>query len=522
MKSKKGKIGIFAAAAVIAGAAAGAVTAGVILPQQNYINISCYYNNGTPVIEQRVRKGSAITLPTPTKDGCNFIGWYLDEEMNEEVTTNTKFTKNASVYAGYEVASVEAVEQAETQGLKTIGAGAFKGCTNLKNFTIPASVISIGANAFEGCNITNLYIEGDIYKTATTASALGGALTAAQNVYVNNAVELATRNTYFLEGSTFYYKETANGYTHFTKEANLEKKFRVKFYNTNSTLLDDTDVRYRGSAIVTGEVLSISITSTGVMKSAWVTSAGGTSVATLTEIKEDKNVYKSSTSTKQTLNECSWNTIKEAGRLGYQAGCFAVGDEKQVTLTDGTVMTMQLADFNHDVNTSGSTIPYTFVTKELLPSSHNKANGKSGSNVGSWTSDNEIKNYLDSTIENMLPLELRAYIVAAKKKTVTGGGSSTTVYENVSRLFLLSLSEINYDTTSAGYKDEGTPYALFANWSSNSDRKKYYVDTGASYNWWLRSPGSGDYSSFWNVMFDGALRADYASNTFALSFAFCV
>lgn len=56
-------------------------------------------DGGTEVSSLRVEKGSKVTLPSTTKKGFNFLGWYVD---GEKVDTNIKVEKNITVKAKWE------------------------------------------------------------------------------------------------------------------------------------------------------------------------------------------------------------------------------------------------------------------------------------------------------------------------------------------------------------------------------------------------------------------------------------
>ena len=48
------------------------------------------------------KDGKLTSLPTPTYDGYDFLGWYTEETGGEKVTTNTVFTKNSTIYAHWQ------------------------------------------------------------------------------------------------------------------------------------------------------------------------------------------------------------------------------------------------------------------------------------------------------------------------------------------------------------------------------------------------------------------------------------
>ncbi len=80
-----------------------------------YVKISCDYNIYTVFFNAAGgsvstgsldvgTNGKLSTLPTPTKDPAIFKGWFTKAEGGMEVTTNTVFTDDTTVYAQWEVA----------------------------------------------------------------------------------------------------------------------------------------------------------------------------------------------------------------------------------------------------------------------------------------------------------------------------------------------------------------------------------------------------------------------------------
>lgn len=58
-------------------------------------------NGGTPSTQNVTKTGGSTlgTLPTVTKDGCTFLGWYTAKTGGTEVTSSTKVTGNVTYYA---------------------------------------------------------------------------------------------------------------------------------------------------------------------------------------------------------------------------------------------------------------------------------------------------------------------------------------------------------------------------------------------------------------------------------------
>jgi len=191
-----------------------------------------------------------------------------------------------------------------------------------------------------------------------------------------------------------------------------------------------------------------------------------------------------------------------------------VGDEKPITLSNGETLTMQIIDFNHDVDNSSNILPCTLATKELMATS--KQMNSSNTNAGGWC-NSAMYSYLQGEVFDMLPADLQAVITPAVKKS-TEGSQSTNILSSTDNLFLLSYSEVGFGTSSP-YGDEGTPYPYFA---SSTQRKKYKVGaTSASY-WWLRSPNPSSTNLFRSVNSSGNSSDDFANYTSGVCFALCI
>ena len=63
------------------------------------VKVTFKTDGGTEVKEQIVKKGSTITLPTTTKEGYNFKGWYIGSEKQK---SSIKVEKNTTVTAKWE------------------------------------------------------------------------------------------------------------------------------------------------------------------------------------------------------------------------------------------------------------------------------------------------------------------------------------------------------------------------------------------------------------------------------------
>ena len=188
-----------------------------------------------------VAKGDKLTaLPSASRDGCRFVGWFTAPSGGEAVTTPVDVSSDVTFYARWKlVATVDGYTytykvDADTtaiisddglvavtpspsgtytvpgalagravskigdgayagltgltsvlipDGVTAIGAGAFRGCSNLQSVRIPPSVETIGAGAFADCpSLDTIYLaHGDTARVSAmlVASGLDEALVAA-------------------------------------------------------------------------------------------------------------------------------------------------------------------------------------------------------------------------------------------------------------------------------------------------------------------------------------------------------
>ena len=96
------------------------------------------------------------------------------------------------------------------------------------------------------------------------------------------------------------------------------------------------------------------------------------------------------------------------------------------------------------------------------------------------------------------------------------GNNSSGLETTSDKLFLLSEIEV-FGATQYSYAGEGKQYEYYT--AGNSTIKKV---NGSAYYWWERSPRSGITSIFCFVNDNGIANRNDASNSFGVSFGFCV
>ena len=238
------------------------------------------------------------------------------------------------------------------------------------------------------------------------------------------------------------------------------------------------------------------------------------------------------------FSKASWGQIAALSEGGSASKYFSVGDEKTIELTTGEEITLVILGFNHDDLMGGGKAGITIGMKNLLATTY-KMNS-SNTNAGGWNGS-AMRTSTMATLLSQLPADLRNVIKQVNKKA-TAGSQSTTITTSVDKLFLFALAELASKTglenstgtsiknNAATYEQEGTQYEYFKNTVGDADIykacpalvKKLSNGGGSAYIWWLRSPYLGGSTNFWCVNSSGGVISFYASNSYGVSFGFCV
>lgn len=238
------------------------------------------------------------------------------------------------------------------------------------------------------------------------------------------------------------------------------------------------------------------------------------------------------------FGETSWSKISALSTAGRAGEFFNVGDEKTIQLTTGEDVTLVILGFNHDDLVSGGKAGMTIGMKNLLATTY-KMNSLN-TNAGGWN-DSAMRTSTMATLLSQLPADLRNVIKQVNKKA-TAGSKSTTITTSADKLFLFALAELASKTglenstgtaiknNAATYEQEGTQYEYFKNTVGDADIykacpalvKKLSNGGGSAYYWWLRSPHLGVRTGFWRVTLSGDVDSNVASDSYGVSFGFCV
>ena len=217
-----------------------------------------------------------------------------------------------------------------------------------------------------------------------------------------------------------------------------------------------------------------------------------------------------------TFADATWEQINYATTNDLVPNTWSVGDEKDIELTTGEVLTMQIADKKHDDLTAGGKAGLTLITKNLMAGT--RAMNSTNTNAGGFTGS-EMYTYLNTTLYNLFPSELKSAIKAVNKKT-SAGSQSTTINTDSMKVFLLSEVEC-FGTTTYSVSGEGSQYPIFTDAASRI--KKLSNGSGSASHWWERSPFASNSTGFCGVSGSGSANGtNGASSARGVCFGFCV
>lgn len=210
----------------------------------------------------------------------------------------------------------------------------------------------------------------------------------------------------------------------------------------------------------------------------------------------------------------SWEGISAVSLSGAAASTWNVGDTKDI-IVSGETLTVEIVGFNHDDLASGGKAGITFGLKNLM--ANTRQMNSSNTNAGGFTGS-DMYEWLQGTLLNSLPSDLRAVLKSVNKKT-SAGSQSSTINTNAMKIFLFSEVEI-FGSVTYSKSGEGSQYSRFATASS---RIKYLSNgSGSANRWWERSPRGSDSYYFCDVDISGNANIGSANRSRGVCFGFCV
>ena len=231
----------------------------------------------------------------------------------------------------------------------------------------------------------------------------------------------------------------------------------------------------------------------------------------------------------------SWATIVTNIRAGKGdlyapvSGGASAQLEREVDLGELGIHKLRVANTKECTNGETSQTACGFVLEFADIISNQKMN-TTNTNVGGYQGSNVMYNYVTDTIYNLIPADLKQYIINTKvvsgygQSDISGEGrdeNNNYVLEN-EKIYLFSRMEIfgniNYDT--AGNKTRRLDY--YNTNYSNDSYVKYLEGNGEKVPtvWWTRTAFNGDDKSFTAVGNDGVVTFRSAGSQIGVSPAF--
>jgi hypothetical protein len=208
------------------------------------------------------------------------------------------------------------------------------------------------------------------------------------------------------------------------------------------------------------------------------------------------------------LENNSWAVIKYVCRAGMAHKYWQIGDTKNVTLADGYTYQVRLSDmtagrYAYADGSGSSNNVFEFV--KCLPDGYGM-NSAPATNIGGFAAS-EMRTYLNSTVFDLLPDDLKAVI--AEVTIYSGDGDNLdTVTASNNKLFLASAYEIaGSDVQHDYYKTaEGSSrFEYYVAHPYSYQRTKTNVNSEDNIYYWLRTPYKTSSTSFLFVTNGGGI-----------------
>ena len=219
-------------------------------------------------------------------------------------------------------------------------------------------------------------------------------------------------------------------------------------------------------------------------------------------------------------NATSWSDIGSAiasdinGDIDLST-IWSIGDEKDVTLTTGETITLQIAGFNHDTYSDGVTAPVTLVMKDCL-NTKAQMNSSGGTNAGGYPAS-VMKTYVETNIYDKLPSDLKTLVAPVKKKWYTTYNDVNSLTEGNYNVWLLSEMEVSGTNTHTIGTGEGSKYDIF---TDNASRIKKI--NGKNDDWWLGSCSKNYSTNFALVSSGGGVGSSGAGSSNSVAVGLCI
>ncbi len=210
---------------------------------------------------------------------------------------------------------------------------------------------------------------------------------------------------------------------------------------------------------------------------------------------------------------------------GSAINLYNVGDQKEITLTDGSTITIRIANNSASMyqlsdgsRNTGFVVEFVDCFKDL------QYMNSSNTKTGGWNSS-YMRNTVMNTIFNLLPSEWQNVIPLVNIISDNGAYPSPTVVTTSDKLFLPAEREVSYSSyrdsdVNASSKVEWNALQNWNYYSSGGSNAKKYNNQNKEY--WLRSAAWVNSAKFCSVQAGGGFAYTFASQTLGVAPAFCL
>ena len=200
---------------------------------------------------------------------------------------------------------------------------------------------------------------------------------------------------------------------------------------------------------------------------------------------------------------------------------------KQLKLSNGTTVTMQVLGFYHDEREDGGMAGITFGSRGIVGKC---AMNKADTTVGGWR-DSDLRAWMNSDLLDMLPSEVASQIVPVIKYTNAAGETTdpTSVVATTDTLWAPAYAELGGhmylpdEKHDEVFNAEGEQYQLYADMRATWDAPNDILAIDGVERWWERSPDPMDARYSMAVGSDGIpWYGNTPKNVYGVVMCFCI
>ncbi len=421
---------------------------------------SGWSGTGNTATKSVTYQASYGTLPTVTREGYTFKGWYTASSGGTQVTSSTTMgAGNTTIYAQWDINSYTLTANANGGSISSTSGWSGTGNTATKTLNYGASYGTLPSVSRTGYTLKGWY----------TASSGGTQVTSSTTMGIGN--------------TTIYAQWTINSYT-LTANANGGTISSTSGWSGTGNTATKT-LNYGASY---GTLPSVS--RTGYTLKGWYTaSSGGTQVTSSTIMGiGNTTIYAQWTINTYTVTVTRGGNITHPTSINISAsGC---------TISDSSIAAGESATISHTYSTSPITISFEFTRSDSSYNYHASINVNGAWNSGitnsgsySWTPTGNIT--LDLYIYEMFLVKVEA-----------GTGVSNAEFDYIWRDSINNSSLTSYNVLyGAGIDFRATIQEgyTFKGWYTNSEGTGTPVSTSANFSIEENNPGITDSATYYAI-----------------------